>query len=34
VIGKIEDNTFLQQQLGELDTFKKEVKEIIKKLQL
>jgi hypothetical protein len=34
VIGKIEDNTFIQQQLGELDTFKKEVKEIIKKLQL
>ena len=34
VIGKIEDNTFIQQQLGELDTFKKEVKAVIKKIEL
>ena len=34
VIGKIEDNTFIQQQLGELDTFKKKVKEVIKKMEL
>jgi hypothetical protein len=34
VIGKIEDNTFIQQQLGELDAFKKKVKEITKKMQL
>lgn len=34
VIGKIEDNTFIQQQLGELDSFKKKVKEVIRKMQL
>ena len=34
VIGKIEDNTFIQQQLGELDTFKKKVKAVIKKMEL
>jgi hypothetical protein len=34
VIGKIEDNTFIQQQLAELDAFKKKVKEVTKKLQL
>ena len=34
VIGKIEDNTFIQQQLGELEVFKKEVKNIIKKMKL
>ncbi|HEV8081419.1 MAG TPA: DUF4954 domain-containing protein, partial [Chitinophagaceae bacterium] len=34
VIGKIEHNTFIQQQLGELDTFKKEVKQVISKLRL
>jgi hypothetical protein len=33
VIGKIEDNTFIQQQLGDLDIFKKRVKEIAKKLR-
>lgn len=33
VIGKIEDNTFIQQQLRELDEFKKKVKEVIKKMQ-
>ena len=34
VIGKIEDNTFIQQQLKELDTFKKEAKRIIKKFEV
>ena len=34
VIGKIEDNTFIQQQLKELDEFKKKVKDLIKKMQL
>ncbi|HUS01964.1 MAG TPA: DUF4954 family protein [Chitinophagaceae bacterium] len=34
VIGKIEDNTFIQHQLGELDVFKKEVKNIVKKMKL
>ncbi len=34
VIGKIEDNSFIQQQVGELDKFKKKVKEITKKLEL
>ena len=34
VIGKIEDNTFIQQQLGELDSFKKKVKGIVKKFEL
>ena len=34
VIGKIEDNTFIQQQLKELDTFKKEAKKIIKKFEV
>ncbi|HEY8687662.1 MAG TPA: DUF4954 domain-containing protein, partial [Chitinophagaceae bacterium] len=33
VIGKIEDNTFIQQQLGELDIFKKKVKGIVKKME-
>ena len=33
VIGKIEDNTFIQQQLGDLDKFKKRVKDVIKKVQ-
>jgi hypothetical protein len=32
VIGKLEDNTFIQQQLGEFDSFKKEVKQIIKSI--
>lgn len=31
VIGKIEDNQFIQDQLKELDTFKKNVKNLIKK---
>jgi hypothetical protein len=34
VIGKLEDNTFIQQQLGEFDSFKKEVKQIIRLLDL
>ena len=34
VIGKIEDNTFIQQQLREFDLFKKNVKEVVKKMQL
>ena len=34
VIGKIEDNTFIQQQLKELDTFKKEAKRISKKFEV
>ncbi|MEO5782882.1 MAG: DUF4954 family protein, partial [Ginsengibacter sp.] len=34
VIGKIEDNTFIQQQLKELDDFKKEAKRIINKFEL
>jgi hypothetical protein len=34
VIGKIEDNTFILQQLKELDVYKKEVKGIIKQMNL
>ena len=34
VIGKIEENTFIQEQLRQLDIFKKNVKEIIKKFEL
>ncbi len=34
VIGKLEDNTFIQQQLKDLDGFKKMVKQTIKKLSL
>ena len=34
VVGRIEDNTFIQQQLKELDQFKKKVKEVIKKMQV
>ena len=34
VIGKIEDNAFIQEQLRQLDIFKKNVKEIIKKFEL
>lgn len=32
VLGRLEDNSFIQQQMGELDRLKKEVKSIIKKL--
>ena len=34
VIGKLEDNSFIQQQLKDLDAFKKEVKQAIKKFDL
>jgi hypothetical protein len=34
VIGKLEDNTFIQSQLAELDIMKKEIKALIKKLKL
>jgi len=34
VIGKLEDNSFIQQQLGELDEMKKQVKAVIRKLKL
>jgi hypothetical protein len=34
VIGKIEDNTFIQQQLAEFDAMKKQVNGLIKKLKL
>jgi hypothetical protein len=33
VIGKLENNTFIQQQLSELDAYKKEVKELLKKIK-
>jgi hypothetical protein len=33
VIGRLEDNSFIQEQLGELDILKKQVKSIIKKLK-
>ena len=33
VIGKIEDNSFIQQQLKELDTFKKEIAAVRKKVK-
>lgn len=34
VLGRIEDNTFIQQQMGQLDEMKKQVKSIIRKLNL
>jgi Domain of unknown function (DUF4954) len=34
VIGRLEDNSFIQQQLAELDEMKKQVKAVIKKLKL
>jgi hypothetical protein len=34
VIGKLEDNSFIQQKLAELELFKKEVKSMVRKLQL
>lgn len=34
VIGKLEDNGFIQQQLKDLDSFKKDVQEVIIKLKL
>ncbi len=34
VIGRFEDNSFIQEQLAELDTMKKQVKAVIRKLKL
>ncbi len=34
VIGKIENNSFIQEQTGELDIYKKNVKEVIKQFHL
>jgi len=34
VIGRLEDNSFIQQQLGELDEIKKQVKSVIRKMKL
>ena len=34
VIGRLEDNSFIQQQLKELDEMKKQVKAAVKKLKL
>lgn len=34
VVGSLEENSFIQQQTGELDIFKKQVKSIIKKLKV
>jgi hypothetical protein len=34
VMGKLDDNTFIQQQLRDLDVFKKQVKELSKKISL
>jgi hypothetical protein len=33
VVGSLEENTFIQQQTGELDTLKKQVKSVIKKIK-
>lgn len=33
VVGSLEDNSFIQQQTGELDTLKKQVKSVIKKIK-
>jgi hypothetical protein len=34
VLGRLEDNSFIQQQMGELDALKKEVRSVVKKLKL
>ncbi len=34
VIGRLEDNSFIQQQLGELDEMKKQVKAMVRKMKL
>ena len=34
VVGKLEDNSFIQQQLGELDEMKKQVRAIVRKMKL
>ncbi|MBS1509988.1 MAG: DUF4954 family protein [Bacteroidetes bacterium] len=33
VVGRLEDNSFIQQQLGELDAMKKQVKSIVRKIK-
>ena len=34
VLGRLEDNSFIQQQMGALDELKKEVKSVVRKLKL
>jgi hypothetical protein len=34
VIGRLEDNSFIQEQLAELDEMKKQVKGLVRKLKL
>lgn len=34
VVGRLEDNSFIQQQLGELEDMKKQVKAVVRKLKL
>jgi hypothetical protein len=34
VLGRLEDNSFIQQQMGELDKLKKEVKSVVRRLKL
>ena len=34
VVGSLEENSFIQQQTGELEIFKKQIKSIIKKLKV
>ena len=34
VIGRLEDNSFIQQQLGELDEMKKQVKSLLRRMKL
>lgn len=34
VLGRLEDNSFIQQQMGELDDLKKEVKSVMRKIKL
>jgi len=34
VLGRLEDNSFIQQQMGELDQLKKNVRALIRKMKL
>ena len=34
VLGRLEENSFIQQQIGALDELKKEVKSVVRKLKL
>jgi len=34
VVGRLEDNSFIQQQLAELDDMKKQVRAVVRKLKL